>query len=629
MRCLLFDRNAALGHVRAVPWHHFNAVDNRTHAETESAACAILGHNFCDVCERVESDRLVAVVVTRHIALAAVNAQVLVDLSDHVLLLAQLVPRADTRHGSTYDVVDFWHVTGELGTGASTVILGRDGELLLLTLLGLDVFLFLLIRAEVGQICLGRLGFDPGVLLRRLDRSTLAVPLTEVVARLEVQSRLEAGDVVVDDGVVLVLHSTADLHARGTSMEELHAHSRAVAASGRENREARQRLGDGRDSPQCHRADGVTGDTSVGCAGLLSDLRPGLSFAVEVHKSRDGVDRSHSVGSSGLGAGGDDDDVGDVRGHLGEDGHVDPLSVRTRPKGHAFDPAANILNVVGVLAASQTHALLAHAVRAGHIELESIGSGFAGSLGKCCPVFLVVASHDGGDEHVLLGREVPLQLANGLLPVGLRLLRDQFDVEEGALAGSVELSGGSSPHDARRHVGHDVLVPSVSLGDSEAPAGFERAADHRRGGGRRRRGEAEGVGQAEAFADVHAEVDCIDFGAEAWHFLVLGNRESLESLQVVVHRPGGELAVCCSFDCEAGDSSQVATDEHRRVGSALGVGVDDRESPFVQIDDLRERVFHGARGELTAERRDDCAGLHRARAGGLAVSALLSRLELN
>ena len=44
-----------------------------------------------------------------------------------------------------------------------------------------------------------------------------------------------------------------------------------------------------------------------------------------------------------------------------------------------------------------------------------------------------------------------------LAPVGGRLLRDELDVEEGALPGAVDVPVRRPPHDSRRHVRHDVL----------------------------------------------------------------------------------------------------------------------------------------------------------------------------
>ena len=47
--------------------HHLNAVDDRTNRDTERASRAVVRHGG-DVGLRIESDRLVATVVARHIA---------------------------------------------------------------------------------------------------------------------------------------------------------------------------------------------------------------------------------------------------------------------------------------------------------------------------------------------------------------------------------------------------------------------------------------------------------------------------------------------------------------------------------------------------------------------------------
>lgn len=56
--------------------------------------------------------------------------------------------------------------------------------------------------------------------------------------------------------------------------------------------------------------------------------------------------------------------------------------------------------------------------------------------------------------------EIPFEFGDALAPVGLALLRDQLDVEEGALTGAEVLAGGDAADDARRHVGDQVLWTS-------------------------------------------------------------------------------------------------------------------------------------------------------------------------
>ena len=97
---------------------------------------------------------------------------------------------------------------------------------------------------------------------------------------------------------------------------------------------------------------------------------------------------------------GDDHDVGHVGRELGEEGDVDDLP----------DPLADGLDQFGVLAARQSHASLAHAVRAGEVELEGVGTGLGGHLGELLPVGLVEGAHDRGDDYAV--REVRLELTD-------------------------------------------------------------------------------------------------------------------------------------------------------------------------------------------------------------------------
>ena len=97
--------------------------------------------------------------------------------------------------------------------------------------------------------------------------------------------------------------------------------------------------------------------------------------------------------------------------------------------------------------------------------------------------------HDGSfflDRHCLLA------------PISRRLLGDELNVEEGALARPERVTRCCAPDDPRRHVGHNVLVQGERLGHGESPAGGEGAADHGPGGGGGRGGEAERVGEFEA-----------------------------------------------------------------------------------------------------------------------------------
>ena len=56
----------------------------------------------------------------------------------------------------------------------------------------------------------------------------------------------------------------------------------------------------GRNGPKRHRPDCIAADATVGGPLLSPDRGPGLSFRIEAHESRDGVDRSHSISSTFL-----------------------------------------------------------------------------------------------------------------------------------------------------------------------------------------------------------------------------------------------------------------------------------------------------------------------------------------
>lgn len=99
------ERGATLWDVRAVTFNHLNAVHHRANRDAERAAGAIL-RDFWNVCLLVKGDGLVARVVTGHVTLAAVDAQVWVDNSDHLLALRQLVPPSNLAKGSANHLVD-------------------------------------------------------------------------------------------------------------------------------------------------------------------------------------------------------------------------------------------------------------------------------------------------------------------------------------------------------------------------------------------------------------------------------------------------------------------------------------------------------------------------------------------
>jgi hypothetical protein len=144
------------------------------------------------------------------------------------------------------------------------------------------------------------------------------------------------------------------------------------------------------------------------------------------------------------------------------------------------------------------------------------------------------------DDHAI--REVLLKLSDSLEPVGLGLLGDELDVEEGALAGTEAVSAGGAAHNTRGDVGDEVLDEREGLGDSEAPASLKRAADHvgrRARGGRR---QTEWVGEPNA-GHLDRDVDFVNWRVELWQLRLLWHTESVKRLHILVHVPRRRLAV--------------------------------------------------------------------------------------
>lgn len=88
--------------------------------------------------------------------------------------------------------------------------------------------------------------------------------------------------------------------------------------------------------------------------------------------------------------------------------------------------------------------------------------------------------------------------SNLLAPVCRRLLRDELNIEEGPLPGSIVVPCRGPSNDPGRHIGDNVLVKGEGLGDDESPSGLEAASDHGPGGGRWGGGEAKRIGELEA-----------------------------------------------------------------------------------------------------------------------------------
>ncbi|RUS80082.1 hypothetical protein EGW08_012160, partial [Elysia chlorotica] len=182
--------------------------------------------------------------------------------------------------------------------------------------------------------------------------------------------------------------------------------------------------------------------------------------------------------------------------------------------------------------------------------------------------------------------EIPLELYNALAPVGRAFLADQFNVEERALARSVNVSTGRASHDSRRHVGHTVLtthiIKHVGFGKSEAPPGLEGAADHGGASGGRGRGQAERVGEADA-ADLHRDVHRVDGRVEVWQGWLHGDLcvSALADLEKPVHVPGGDLAVIDGLHCGLRHPGDVPATENICLAANHGRPVNLREAPLI------------------------------------------------
>ena len=109
--CCLLDQGIALTEgnpparfVRVVLLHHGDAVNDRTHTQTQGTPGTIRGH--CrEVGLGVKGYRLVARVITDHVTFAAVDAHVFVDDCNHLLSVVQIIVCTDTREGQSHLVL--------------------------------------------------------------------------------------------------------------------------------------------------------------------------------------------------------------------------------------------------------------------------------------------------------------------------------------------------------------------------------------------------------------------------------------------------------------------------------------------------------------------------------------------
>mmetsp|Transcript_20252 Transcript_20252/g.49199 ORF Transcript_20252/g.49199 Transcript_20252/m.49199 type:complete len:206 (+) Transcript_20252:636-1253(+) len=172
----------------------------------EPAARALVLHHLGQMRHGIERDGLVGVVVAGHVALAAVDAEALVDEGQHLLASLQVVVRLHVlAHRHTDQIVD---LAGRDGVGVR--VDNRIG-VLLSSWCGWRLFAALLPhgdppllkRTEMGQLRV-RTAISG-------DGRCLQVPLAEVFSAHHVEVRLEPRDVVVNNREVLVLNRTPHL----------------------------------------------------------------------------------------------------------------------------------------------------------------------------------------------------------------------------------------------------------------------------------------------------------------------------------------------------------------------------------------------------------------------------------
>lgn len=221
------------------------------------------------------------------------------------------------------------------------------------------------------------------------------------------------------------------------------------------------------------------------------------------------------------------------------------------------------------------------------------------------PVLLDEGAHDTGDDDVVgvLGTEH----LDTVAPVGGGFLRDELDVEEGALAGTVEVTRGGTADDTGRDVGHEILVETKGLGDGKAPAGLEGAIDHVDGGAGRGTGKTKGVGETDA-ANFDADVNEVDGSVEAGDLGLSRDGDTVKTLEVVVNPPGGLLSVVDGLD--GGSVSDEITSSKDPGDLGLTGDVVDLDVVLtISPSQGRKGVPHVV-GNLRSKSRDDKVSLH-------------------
>mmetsp|Transcript_27773 Transcript_27773/g.41073 ORF Transcript_27773/g.41073 Transcript_27773/m.41073 type:complete len:642 (+) Transcript_27773:23-1948(+) len=597
----LAQGDAAVWLIWAVARHHRDAVVDGAHRQAQRAAGAIRIDHFWDVGIGIEGDGLVATVIARGVATAAVDAHGRVDLRDHLLGLAESVPLANTGNSAGNQLADgcdgairlrgWSHLGNGLQFGGAQGVVRFGGALRRQSLLVLlRAFTELVLQLAVSIKVHGLAN-----LVRRRHTGELTVPVRKIGARLQVNERLQPAEVVGDDARVLVLDCRANLHGASASHDELERSVGGVATSGRKNREARQCASNGGDVAQSNWSDGVAADTTVRCALLFADLGPGRTVGRQVHQTRHRVGGSDSCGTTFLRGASDVDDLGDVRGKLGEDRDA-VASLR--------DPSADGAHHVGILATRHAHALFAHAVGAGKVQLQPVSASCRGASSELLPVRFVERGHDGGNERLV--REVALQLFDGLDPVLLGLLRNQLNVQETLLVRTeVPVAASRSANNTRGDVGNDILVDTVCLRHVEAPSVLVSTADERRSASGRSRREAKWVGEFDS-SNVHGQVHEVNRSGELGHRLC--QSFFVARSQELVNASSRHLTVVGSLDGRLGHTGKIASAEDSLHGGGLGFRVHYWKAPLVHHRAQNFRV-----GQRGSERGNHVVGADRRR----------------
>ena len=90
--------------VRVVLLHHGDAVNDRTHTQTQGTPGTVRGH-LREVGLGVKGYRLIARVITDHVTFATVDAHVFINDCNHLLSVVQIIIGTDTREGQSHLVL--------------------------------------------------------------------------------------------------------------------------------------------------------------------------------------------------------------------------------------------------------------------------------------------------------------------------------------------------------------------------------------------------------------------------------------------------------------------------------------------------------------------------------------------